>query len=199
MPQYSLNFVSPGGAAPIPDVLMSKVLNDILAAWAEQAATRKGVLTYQVSLYTPNVLVKEFLEADDYIVLVDILRGKVNRIITNLDDLESLPGASVVRVTKNRISLPEIRANLEDLVRYRLEPLAGYIWTNSLSRDPELLGPYLENRRFQITLDRQEAEGRGKVIEDSLRAYLAESGTPAPWAGVEGGGGSATGAPLAGT
>ena len=196
--QYSLNFVRARSATSIPDVLMSKVLNDILAVWADQAATRKGVLTYQVSMYTENLLLKEFLEADDYIVRTDILRGKVNRFISNLEDLEALPGATVVRVGESRISLPEVRANLEDLVRYRLEPLTGYIWANSLSRDPELLRPYLESRQFQITLDREEAEGRGRVLEESLRGYLAETRTSALGSRVGDGGGSATGAPVAG-
>ena len=196
--QYALSFVVSSSATSIPPELMSKVLNDILGVWAEQAATRKGVLTYGVSVYTRNLLLEEFLEAEDFIVRVDILRGQVNRVVANLGDLELLPGANVMRVGENRISLPEIRVNLEDLITYRLEPLAQYIWANGLSRDSEVVGLYLQGRQFQIALDLQEADGRGNVLEDSLRVYVEQAGTPAPGSGVGDGGGSATGAPVAG-
>lgn len=38
---------------------------EILATWAEEVADRKGLLSYQVRVYTPNVLLKEFLEAEN--------------------------------------------------------------------------------------------------------------------------------------
>ena len=56
---------------------------------------------------------------------VDMLGGKVNRFIDNLSELSSLPGALTLRVGETHISLPEIRVNLEDLVRYRLEAVAA--------------------------------------------------------------------------
>ena len=195
--QYSLNFVKPGSVTSIPNVLMSKVLNDILVEWAEQAAARRGALTYQLRMYTSSLPLKEFLEADDDIVRVDILRRKVNRFLGNLVALDALPGVSVLRVGENRISLPEIHAKMEDLLRFRLGPLAAYIATHTPPRERDRLRPYLENRQFEIALDLQKAEGRGRVLDDSLRSYLARKGTF--WTGVEGGGGgSATAAPSAG-
>ena len=196
VPQYVLSFMSQTGVTSIPDALMGKVLSDILAVWAEQATTRKGVLVYQVGMYTKNLLLNDFLEADDYIIRMDVLRGKVKRFISNLIALEALPGARVIRVGETRISLTEIRANLEDLVSYRLEPLTGYIWANSISRDLERLKPYLENRQFQITLELGEAEGRGKVLEEALRGYIAGAGPSALGFGVGDGGGPITGGPM---
>ena len=172
VPQYVINYLRPSSVASIPDVLLSKVLSDALSVWADQAATRRGVLNYQTRLYTPNLLSQEFPE-DDYVVRADILRGKVNRFIDNLADLEALPGISVVRVGENRISLSEIRANMEDLFQYRLDPLTAYIWNNGLSRDADLLGSYMENRRFETELDLREAEGKSRSLEEALRAYVA--------------------------
>lgn len=179
VPQYKLNFVSPGGGARIPETLMSKVLNDVLATWAEQAAEQKGVLEYQIELLTPNIIVKEFVEAEDYIVRLDILRGKINRIIQNLGRLLELPGANVIRVGENRISLPEIRVNLEDILRYKVEPMVGSIRATGLSRNTTLLSQYLENRLFQIRLENREADSKVRVIQDSLRSYMMDRGTVA--------------------
>ena len=194
--QYGLNYINSDTATSIPNVLLNKVLNDVLAVWAEQAATRKRVLTYLVDIFTRNLFDVAFLEGDDYVVRVDILRGKVTRLVNSLTALEDLPGARIIRVGENGISLPEIRGNLEDLMLYRLEPLTRFILSNNLSRDPELLQSYLENRVFQITLDQVAAAARGMVLEESLRGYLAGAVTPASESGVDGG--LATGAPLGG-
>jgi hypothetical protein len=201
--QYGVNFIGSKTETSIPDVLLNKVLNDILAVWAEQVTTRKGVLTVQGITFTKNLLREEFLKADDYIVRGDMLRRKVNRLIDGLRALETLPGASVLRIEEAGILLSEIRINLEDLMTYRLEPLVGYVWGNSFSRSPELLRPYLENRQFQVDLDRQQAEGQGRLLEESLRGYLAKRATSASGYGFEevrslvdgGGGNSATGQP----
>jgi hypothetical protein len=199
--QYSLNFMTSTARGNIPPPLMNKILNDVLSHWAEYAAIRKGVLHYQVSVLTPNVLSKEFEEAEDYIVRTDILRGKIARILGNLDELVKLPGATVVRVGESRISLPEIRANLEDVARYRLEPLVALVRTSGVSRDPAIVARYLENRLLQIRLEREEAAGTVATLQESLRAYMTERGPAAASraGGSDGAAGSPSPLPGAGT
>ncbi len=171
VPQYVITFLRPTGLTTIPDELMGKVLDDILSKWADQATTQRGVLNYQTSLYTTSLLSQE-LVVGDQIVRADILRGKINRFLTNLIDLQTLPGISVVRVGVNRISLPEIRANLEDLSQYFLNPLTAYLWNNSLSSDANLLQSYIENRLFDTEADFLEAEQKVQSREQALGAYV---------------------------
>jgi hypothetical protein len=174
--QYTLNFVTPNGNRQIPEILMSKVLNDILATWAEQAVDIKAIFGYQIKVYTPNVLLKDFVQAEDYFVRVDILRNKINRIIEDVDELSELPGATVIRVGESRISLPEIRSNLEDIRQFKVEPLAETIREAGVTRDPNRVIQYVQNRLMQTRLDRQEAESRVTTLREALQAYTRDRG-----------------------
>ncbi|MBI4445349.1 MAG: hypothetical protein HY645_05505 [Acidobacteria bacterium] len=192
MSQYSLNFTRNEYSISMPNTLVSKVLNDILATWAESADQQKGALKYRVPVYSRNIVQKEFIEAEDYVIRVDLLRSKANRIIENVEFLSGLPGATVMRVGKERISLPEIGANLEDLLHFRIEPLIGVIRAHGLSKSPRSTIIYFETRLAQIKLERDTASQRIKTIQDALHQYQAQR---AVVSGAPPSGSSASGAP----
>jgi hypothetical protein len=175
-PIYSLNFRRQGHAAAVPTVLLDKVMQDILATWAKQADQRKGALKYNIPVYSQNILQKDFIESEDYVIGIDILRAKIVRILSSVDQILTLPGASVVRIGPERISLREVRANLEDIARFKLQPLVGMIRASGLSKNPKLLVTYLENQLFQIKLDRDEEHKKIQVLQDGLRTYMSERG-----------------------
>lgn len=172
--QYTLSFMVPRGHATMPESMTAKVLNDVLRTWAEQVAVRKGVLRYRVNVLTTNVLLKEFIRAEDHLVRVDILRDKINRVLENMAEIGDLPGASVIRAGEQQISLAEIRANLYDVLRFKVDPLMGTIRSLGLARDPEQLRRYFENRLLEVQLNRKEAASRVAVLQDSLRRYVTE-------------------------
>ena len=116
------------------------------------------------------------IETEDYITGIDILRAQVRRIIANIDEIATLPGAAVMRIGDGRTSLAEIRANLEDVLRFQIQPLVGLIRTTGLSRDPESLGRYVDDQLFQISLERAEAGKRVAAVQESLRAYMLQKG-----------------------
>lgn len=196
VPQYTLTFMSAGLFARMPDALMNKVLNDILATWAEQAVDRKGVLKYQVRVFTPNVLLKDFLSAEDYLVRLDIMRDKINAIIVNVDELLRLPGANLVRVGESGISLPEIRANFEDVLRFKLEPLMVLIQAKAITKDGPQLTKYVDNRLNQAELERQEAAGKVTTLQEALKTYVLERGAVVASNGRDGSSSGTTGASM---
>jgi hypothetical protein len=173
---YALNLVRDEQTVSMPSSLVNKVLNDILATWAQNADQRKGALKYRVPVYSRNIIQKEFIEAEDYIIAVDILRSKINRILENIDSLSKLPGATVMRTGRQRISLAEVRVNLEDVRRFGLEPLMGEIRTYGLLKDPRAATMYLERRLAQTQLDQQEALGKVKTLQAALHQYVQEKG-----------------------
>jgi hypothetical protein len=184
-PIYSLNFRRGDRAVTMPASLLDKVLGDVLATWARQADQRKGALKYNIPIYSRNILQKEFILAADYIVALDILRTQILRIERSLDELSELPGAAVVRVGPERISLREVKANLEDILRFKLQPLTGIIHSSGISKDPKFLLSYMENQLSQVKLQRAEELTKVKTLQDSLRIYMSErallpsQGTPA--------------------
>jgi hypothetical protein len=164
----------------LPDELAQKVLTDILATWAVQAE-RMGAMKYQLPILSSVVLSKESLDNEDYLVAADLLRAKAVRIIDTLGELEKIPGALTTRTTKDKVSLPEIRANIEDALRFDLEPLLGIIRSEGVTKNARLLSLYASTQVFQRQLERQAAEGRGRAVQNSLADYMslrgARSGT----------------------
>ena len=183
-PPFSLNLREGAGVGEMPPSLVSKVLDDTLATWARQAGERKGALRYNIPVFSKNILRRDLIEGEDYITGIDILRAQVRRIIANIDQIATLPGAAVIRLDDGRTSLAEIRVNLEDILRFQIQPLVGMIRMTGLSRDPESLGRYIDDQLFQISLERGEAEKRVAAIQESLRAYMLQRGAvPEPGAG----------------
>ena len=175
-PRFSLILTEDARVARMPPSLVSKVLDDTLATWARQAAERKGALRYNIPVFSKNILRLDLIEAEDYLTGIDILRAQVRRIIANIDQIATLPGAAVIRLDDGRTSLAEIRVNLEDVLRFQIQPLVGMIRMTGLSRDPEGLGRYIDDQLFQISLERGEAETRVAAVQESLRAYMLQRG-----------------------
>ncbi len=173
-PQFSINLRRSERFKTMPNALMEKVLTGVLNTWAEQAAERRGALKYNVPSLSRNILSPTAISSEDYIVGIDIVRSKIERILRNMDLIAELPGSELVRVGKERMSLAEVRASLEDIVRFDLQPLDGFIRSNGLSKDPRTLSTYFENQLFQIKLDRQQAATRVQRLQESLREYVLQ-------------------------
>lgn len=174
-PSFSLSLRRSGRFTVLPRELAQKVLTDTLAVWAENAALRKGALMYQVPMLSASILSRESLDTDDYLVAADQLRAKAVRVIRTIEKLERLPGALNIRTAKDDVSLSEIRASLEDAIRFDLEPLLGIIRSEGVTKNPRLLSLYATNMVFQLRLDKQETEARARAIQTNLREYVAQT------------------------
>ena len=184
-PLFSLNLREDARLSPISPSVVSKVLDDTLATWARQADERKGALRYNIPVFSKNILRWDLIEREDYITGIDILRAQLRRIIANIDEIAILPGAAVIRIDDGHTSLAEIRVNLEDVLRFQIQPLVGMIRMTGLSRDPQSLARYVDDQLFQISLERAEAEKRVAAVQESLRAYMLQRGA-VPQAGSGG-------------
>jgi len=176
-PVFLLSFRRSERVKELPADLVQKTLTDVLTTWAEQADTRKGALRYQVPVLSSKILSRENIANDDYLVTVDLLRARAVRIVRTIDEFEKLPGALTLRTKADRMSLSEIRANLEDSIRFDLEPLLGIIRSEGVTKNALQLSLYASNMAFQIRLDKQEIEGRAAALQTGLNSYLARPGS----------------------
>jgi hypothetical protein len=169
-PGYALTFVNPAGWR-VPSIVVAKTLNDVLATWAKQAEDLRGVLKYQTALLTAAIMSEE---TDDRSLIrrTDVLRHKIRRLNGNIQQLETLPGAMVVK-SKGGVSLPEIRVNLEDLVQHDLEPL--YAVASASGTDSDVALRYLDAQLDRTKRDYQEALGKQQAHTASLQSYLNDS------------------------
>lgn len=186
---YSLNMRRNETLLKIPDALLNKILQDTVSTWASLTAEKKGAMRYNIPVLSKNALQKDFFGSEDYIISADLLRTKIERILKTVITMSEIPGASAVRMNAEQLSLADLRANLEDLNRFKVEPLVSLIRSSGLSRNPTRIGEYFEGRLIETQLARTEAEQRVKSLQEALRGYEQTSGgsTPAPAAPASGG------------
>ena len=178
-PHFTLNLRRNERVETMPPSLVSKVLDDTLAVWARQAEERKGALLYDIPVLSSTILRRDLFEAEDYLTSVDILRTQAIRIMANIEQINTLPGAALIRTGSDRGSLAEARAELEDIVRFQVQPLLGMIRVTGLSKDPGSLSLYVDDQVFQMKLEGEEAQKRVQAIQEALRAYMLQRGAVA--------------------
>ena len=196
-PAYVISMRRDERLVTLPRNLMEKILLDTLNTWAKQAEERKGATRYNVSVLSTDILQKEILSREDYLVAIDILRAKTNRVLETLRRIARIPGAESIRIGEKRISMAEIRAGLEDVIRFKLEPLSGLIRSEGVTKNARQLSLYAANQLFQLRLEKQEAAERISGIQTALGEFrpqrvLAASGAPVG-SGATGGGGTSQG------
>ena len=172
-PLYTLDFIQPVRGADVPDALLEKVLSDILTNWARYAVESKHVFDYQIDVPNPNMVRTELVVADNDAIRLDTLRGRINRILASLDELAALPGAGLIRVGENAVSLSDIGVQLEDLRQSRVRPLLIQILARGDAAGRPAVASYVEGRLFQATLDKEESVAKETALEQGLRTNTA--------------------------
>ncbi len=157
----------------IPNAKMQKVLLDIPVEWARQVEQQRGILRYKVDILSPS-LVTENSAANEPMVLVDILRDQVAKVLGNIEQISKLPGAFSIRDDKGQDRLQDVKERLGELEAYQLDPLVMQISLQKLAHNNSAVGSYLESRLESVGIQRAEAQANLKNLQDSLTGYLQE-------------------------
>jgi hypothetical protein len=165
---YSINFARANGATGVPETLVRKSISDVLSSWAQHAVNDQHVLDYRLSILTPQVLDANPLESGDYIMAIQVLRSKLNRELDNIRNLSRVPAAELVR-SRDGLSLQEIQLRIEDLKRFRLEPLVPLVYSGGLMKDREATIRFLET---QLAYDQRQLRGQ-QLEADQIRQAFA--------------------------
>ena len=187
---YSLSFVSSGKTASIPRLTLAKVLSDVLATWARQAAVEKRVLDYRTPALSINIL-QRTLEPYDYFISLVVLRSKINDIVSNIEQLSIIPGIELVRVPSTHASLAEVALEIRDITRFRIEPLIARARTAGLARNSAGALQVLTSQLEYDTRMLNAAQRRENALKDALATYqeqrrardmtkIAAEGRPSP-------------------
>lgn len=174
--EYTLHLMRNEGTARIPDVVARKSLSDILTTWARKSVNEQHVLA-RVAVLTPKIIDETPVERTDLLVAIHVLRSKIERVRENIVSIASLPSAQLVRTSEpDGYSLGEIAMRLEDLVRFRLEPLMNE--AAGALQNPAAATRFLE---AQLAYDKRALaaqQERAAAARDALQVYLAGD-TPA--------------------
>ncbi len=176
--EFTLNLRASTRTAAMPRSLTSKVLDDTLAVWATQASERKGALLYDTPVLSGNILRRDMVMAADYLRGIDIFRTQIARIIDNINQIEQLPGATLLRTGDDRVSLLEAKVELEDILRFQLQPLLGMLREAGLSKNPGEQQRYIADQLFQIRLEPRTS--REEALRPSKRRSARTWGRKGP-------------------
>jgi hypothetical protein len=169
---FSLSWLRTRDTGNVPDTVVKKALLDILRDWARFAETEEHVLKYRLTVLSPDV-VNTDVEANEPIIAIQMLRSKCYKFLQNIEDLRQAP-SSELRRTADGMSLEEIRLRLEEIVRFRLEPLNSRVAAAGLVADRAGAVRFLQTqlaydqRKLKATQDSAEA------IRQALAVYSLE-------------------------
>lgn len=193
--QYSVNFSTPHRAHQLPSALAKKVLRDVLGEWANYATREQRMLQYQVAVLSPNTLAPPPAGTLNYIARLQVLRSNISRAHTNIEAIEQLPGGRLAQTGRDRITLHDIRVKLEDMSRFRLEPLVPAIRSSGLIGD---VGAAIRFCETQLGYDERALgimRNRAEVIRQALNAYVNRPGASPDPGTINGGAGSGSNPP----
>lgn len=169
---YAITYVDTGKTRRLPKSVHVKVLSDVLSTWAEQTTKHKGVVLYDMTTISSAAFDKTSVDRYDHLIALDMLRVKINRVISNIDALTKIPGAKVLRTSgAQRASLDELRFRLIDSIKFKIEPLVGTIINSGLTGGSVNAAAFLETRLAFNEIERAQAEGRVEMLRRSLMVY----------------------------
>lgn len=165
---YSIQLVLPEGAKPLPPPLGAKVLHDTLAGWARRAAVEKRALNYQISVLSPNVLSQIQVTDENFLVPLLLLRKRLYDLKNNVENVSQIPGAQLLR-TRDGVSIAELELAIDEVIRYRVEPLISTARAGGLIGSTGTAVGFLKT---QLSYDERLLEA-GRRREEALRRTLA--------------------------
>ena len=160
---YSINYQRGRRTDAIPEMLVRKVLHDILKEWARFVANEQHVLEYRLPVISPDVITNSPVTGNP-LIATEMLRAKTNRVLFNITQIRMLPAAEVIR-TKDNLTLNDIAFRLEDIMRFTLEPLVHRIAGAGLDERPASIR-FLET---QLSYDERALAARQQFAEAAQR------------------------------
>ncbi|HUR20172.1 MAG TPA: hypothetical protein VMZ90_05140 [Vicinamibacterales bacterium] len=174
--QYRLNFVTPKACSGLRQVVLSKVMVDVLKTWAAESETKRGVLNYQVQVLTPATLDVRSVGAGGLLLRADLLRIAIGRVIDNIAEVAKIPGAALIRLGPSRVTFMEVQGKLVDLVGSRLDPL---VMTSGRSMVRE--SPMWVNETVEVAVRKQHAaERKAAAYKAALADFSSSQGATGP-------------------
>lgn len=168
--EFTLVLIADGKVNRWPTVLAGKVLEDTMKVWADQARER-GVFAFEQDLYSSNLLLDIKEAGSDYFMVIDRLRLAIQRITSNIDELDRLSGARLLRVGTRQTSLGEMRAALQDHLTFDLQELNSMVFSFGLFRQPKLTEAYLKEQLFRIGLEQRQLQNTNEGLSAILTNY----------------------------
>jgi hypothetical protein len=163
---YSLQYLHHEGKR-MPETIVRKALIDTVNHWSHVAVNEQHVLGAGPTVLPTAIVEDPSLREGNLITGIHILRLRAAQILGNVRRLGSLPGANLARTGDDR-SVEEIAMRLEEMIRFRIEPLVGSVQRSDVD-DPAATVQFV---RTQLEYDTRQLKAAREYAE-SVRQTLA--------------------------
>jgi hypothetical protein len=170
----AVTFVSDDHLRRVPSSVRHKILSDILSNWASRTVKTKGVLLYDIDVLSSSVFHALADDRYDYLIVLDLLRTRIQSVIANIDQLMQIPGAKIARDPESGSTLAEVRLALQDTLNFQVRPAMGFVLNRALSQKPESTREFLQTQLQFAGLNVEDAQDRVAAVRGTLEAYLQD-------------------------
>jgi hypothetical protein len=164
--QFLLTF-APDQCAGMPDSLVIKVMDDTLSYWARDAETNHRAPAHTITVLSPQFLDAQPIATTSMFLRADLLWVNIDRILSNIDEVQLLDGAQRIQDDAHRQSLAEIATQLRELQRLHLESLMAEIRPGD---DPDA-ARFVEMALDAASGEQQRAAARAQAYLTALHEY----------------------------
>lgn len=179
---FRLTFIWPQTCKTMPPVVISKVMNDALATWAQESDVARGVMRFPTDVLSADTLdLRSFSTASPFI-RAGLIRNALTRITENVASVRKIPGASLVRLGKEQLTFLEIYGRLIDLFTFRLVP--AMVSAARVSADGANARAWILEAVAEAERDQAASEGRAAAYSVALRDYAGNTPSVAPKSGA---------------
>ena len=161
------------GQPTLPDALATKVLLDIPRVWSRYMTEETGMFASDLSLYSVDVLDSSMYREMDFLMAYDALKERFRLLRSNLNQLGSLRSVSTVRDPETGLRVTDIRALVGELEDFVLEDVLAPSVTARVSRNPEMVVRFFNNRVEDLERRRLLMDTRARRVEQALQDYVS--------------------------
>lgn len=155
-----------------PDAVAKEVLRDLPRVWSKYMVENQGVANLDVSLATQASVGSQLLDPDiGYVVLDELLRSKLEIIRENIAKLRKFENIGGIEDPETGMTLTDLEFALDELERYRINPLLYLLHGSGLSRRPEMTTAYVEQRIRELERQRVLLQHKVNIADEALRRY----------------------------
>lgn len=155
----------------LPKDVVTKILADIPAVWAERALKEKGVLDINARLASVKSLNIELIKQQESLIAADILTDKLSLLKQNIMELSSYEGIESVTDPETGMRLADLSLAADDLNHYTISELIAPIRQLGLSRTPETSRYYYKNKLNKLNTSLGALEAQASAIKEVYNSY----------------------------
>ena len=191
---YLIKYRGDGGSR-LPSPLYEQVLLAIPATWAQLAAERRGVLSYDVEIGTAAPVAQPGKGIDATLQTVEFLRLTATNLRAAAYLVAGLPGANLARGESGE-TVADLTTELDVFSALTVMPLYVEGIRLAAATDPAMVESMLTSRLEAERRVKSSADAKASDLERAMQVYLANAVYPDAAAAASGDGeGSAKGAP----